>query len=83
MQDFVSISFWKIIDSNVVNDFQDERDTGYYAWVPMILAISALILLIPHQLWKASVGGLIKKFAKDENMKIDADNSDSSRYTYI
>ena len=45
----------------------------------MLLAISALILVIPYQLWKVSNGGLIKKFAKDENMKIDAENSEDSR----
>ena len=46
----------------------------------MLLAISALILVIPHQLWKVGNGGLIKKFAKDENMKINAENSDDSRF---
>ena len=46
-----------------------ETDTLYYQWVPFMLMINAIIFMIPHQLWKASTKGYLKKFCNKGTMQ--------------
>ena len=43
------------------------RDTKYYQWVPFMFMVSAIIFLIPNQIWKGVEGGFVKGFILKEN----------------
>jgi len=58
-------------------EVRSKSDTLYYQWVPMVLVINAIIFMIPHQLWKISVKGFLKKLCNEETMKRDVNTGDS------
>lgn len=60
-----------------IGEDESDPDTLYYQWVPMMLVINAIIFMIPHQLWKISVKGFLKKLCNEETMKRDVNTGDS------
>jgi len=40
----------------------DDKATTYYVWVSLVLFLSALLFLIPNELWKHFEGGMMEQF---------------------
>jgi len=57
----------------------DEKVTSYYLWVSLVLVISAILFLIPNELWKFFEGGMLAQFGSNkQNFVKDAKGSASS-----
>lgn len=47
---------------------------AYYQWVPLMLALQAVMFYAPHWIWKAVEGGRMKNIIKGLNLAIDDDS---------
>lgn len=58
---------------------KDEKVTSYYLWVSLVLVLSAILFLIPNELWKFFEGGMLAQFGSNkQNFVKDAKESASS-----
>ncbi|KAI6207728.1 Innexin [Aphelenchoides besseyi] len=65
---------------------RDEKQIGYYQWVPFILAIQAMCFFLPVVLWRAiynSVGFRVKAICETCNIRANMDPADRSRNVEI
>uniref|UniRef100_A0A0N4Z539 Innexin n=1 Tax=Parastrongyloides trichosuri TaxID=131310 RepID=A0A0N4Z539_PARTI len=51
---FIQNTFFIPFNKTIPNDFDDrkEAEIGYYQWVPIVLALQAVMFFIPNWLWK-------------------------------
>ena len=61
------------------------EDISYYQWVPLMLAISALIFKIPRLVWKQLEGGTIKNFyfMDEEKSELKSHLADDEMKGYV
>jgi len=58
---------------------KDEKVTSYYLWVSLVLVLSAILFLIPNELWKFFEGGMLAQFGSNkQNFVKDAKGSASN-----
>ena len=58
---------------------ESTKDTIYYQWVVFMLAINGIIFKIPHLLWRACEGGIMKEFHRGKNARSNLMEDDSMR----
>ncbi|KAI6183066.1 Innexin family-containing protein [Aphelenchoides bicaudatus] len=65
---------------------RDEKQIGYYQWVPFILALQALLFFLPVVLWRAiynSVGFRVRAICETCSIRANMDPSDRSKNVEI
>lgn len=52
---FIKNTYFLPLHETIPNDYQrrEEKEIGYYQWVPIVLALQALLFFVPNMIWKS------------------------------